>query len=67
MSDKELTTAFLEEMGNVANKYKSKGIPAGVLMGALEVVKFRIFSEAEKQIEGLMKKKEADGEWSSAE
>lgn len=59
--DKEALLSLLEGISGEINKAKNSGMNAGVIIGALEVSKLKLFSCIDRQI---MDDKEEGKEWS---
>lgn len=59
--DKEALLSFLEGISGEINKAKNSGMNAGVIIGALEVSKLKLFSCIDRRINN---DKEEDEQWS---
>jgi predicted DNA-binding protein with PD1-like motif len=46
--ERKKSMEFIDELGNLVNKYRTE-VSSGHLIGAMEVVKLRVFTEADEK------------------
>ena len=51
--ERELASEFIDGIANLVNQYRTE-VGTGLLIGALEVVKLRVFHDAGKQVDKQM-------------
>ena len=57
--ERDSASEFIDKMGKLVNEYRYE-VGSGLLIGALEVVKLRLFQEAHKYVEKQMKEEGKD-------
>lgn len=63
MTDKAKIHDFLDELGDVTNKYLKAGVAVGEVIGALETIKLTIFAQTKDQFLKKAEEPEEDQNW----